>query len=120
MTSETQENQRLNESNQWYETLVAYRTKFNELKDSLYYFSPGKTDTEARKGIDHFHNQFHIQLVNIHDLKHELKVHKVIISKPEGQFSPAVHTEMEEKVTSLTSYLDHLEAEYNNFLEIHK
>jgi hypothetical protein len=120
MTVEAQENQRVDESMKWYKTLVSYREKLNELKENLYYFSPGRTDLDAKVGIDHFHNQFHIQLVNIHDLKHDLKIHKQVVSKPDGQFSPAAHTEMKERVEYLTEYLDNLENEYNEFLALHK
>lgn len=72
MSSQTTENNLKEQSTIWLETLVSYRSRINNLKDELYYFAPGKEDIDVRKGIDHFHNQFHIQLVNIHDLKHDV------------------------------------------------
>lgn len=119
MIAQATENTRVSDSNQWYKKLVSYREKLNELKNDLYAFSPGDKDKDALKGIDHFHNQFHIQLVNIHDLKHDLKQHRHMVSLPEGSFSPAVHVEMKKEVDFLTNYLDNLEQEYYNFKRVH-
>ncbi|MBT8326831.1 MAG: hypothetical protein KJP21_03850, partial [Bacteroidia bacterium] len=93
--------------------------KLTELKTDLYAYSPGDKDSDALKGIDHFHNQFHIQLVNVHDLKHELKQHRLMVGLPEGSFSPAAHVEMKKEVDFLTGYLDKLESEYQNFKRVH-
>ena len=38
--------------------------QLNKMKDELYQFAPGKTDHDVQMGIEHFHNQFHIQLIN--------------------------------------------------------
>ncbi len=75
MYTETQQRTLVDECHQWHDELVAYREKINRLKSELYYFAPGKTEHDVLLGIEHFHNQFHIQLINIHDLKHEIKHH---------------------------------------------
>jgi hypothetical protein len=117
MVSEAQNNNRLAESNEWYENLVSYREKLNNLKNELYYFSPGNSNTTVKKQIDHFHNQFHIQLVNIHDLKHQIKRHKVDLEKPEGHYSPAAHRELGEKINIETNIINELEKEFREMIE---
>ena len=117
MVSEAQNNNRLAESNEWYDKLVSYREKLNELKNELYYFSPGNSDSDVKKLIDHFHNQFHIQLVNIHDLKHTVKRHKIDLEKPEGHYSPAAHTELEKKINIELTIVNELETEFREMIE---
>jgi hypothetical protein len=117
MVSEAQNNNRLAESNEWYENLVSYREKLNELKNELYYFTPENSDTSVKKQIDHFHNQFHIQLVNIHDLKHRIKRHRIDLERPEGHYSPAAHREIEDQIKIETNIIDELEAEFRTMIK---
>ena len=55
---------------QWLEQLTFYREKLNKLKAALYLFAPAKTHSTVLTKIEHFYNQFHIQIINIHDLKY--------------------------------------------------
>lgn len=57
----------------WQEQLALYREKLDKLKTALYLFAPGKTDNTVLTKIEHFYNQFHIQIINIDDLKHEIR-----------------------------------------------
>ena len=59
----------VSECQEWYSILASHSEKINKLKKELYFFAPGKTDHDVQLGIEHFHNQIHIQLINIHDLK---------------------------------------------------
>lgn len=116
MTTDTEVINLEEESNIWYETLVSYRNRINQLKDELYYLAPGKEDVETRKNIDHFHNQFHIQLVNIHDLKHDIKRHLLELDKGSEQANEH-HAQIQEKVNFIVSYLNDLEEEFKSFTQ---
>lgn len=117
MVTETQHQTLIGECKEWYDHLVSYREKINNLKNELYYFAPGKTDEETRLGIEHFHNQFHIQLINIHDLKHEIK-HHIKDANHHPAFGHRIpHHFIKEKVDMLIADLDKLEADFHNFVQ---
>jgi hypothetical protein len=116
MVTEAQHHALIDECKAWYNQLASYRTKINNLKNELYYFAPGKTDQETLIGIEHFHNQFHIQLINIHDLKHEIKqhVHDAELHPNFGHRIP--HHHVKDKVNMLIADLDKLEQEFHDFV----
>lgn len=114
MSTETAVNNLVEEANIWYETLVSYRERIKNLKDQLYYFATGKDDVEIRKNVDHFHNQFHIQLVNVHDLKHDVKRHLLELDKGSEQAAEH-HAKIQEKVNFIVAYLNDLEEEFSSF-----
>ncbi|MBY0481605.1 MAG: hypothetical protein K2Q21_09630 [Chitinophagaceae bacterium] len=116
MITEAQHIAIIEECNKWYEILASYRAKFNKLKTELYFFAPGKTGTAILEGIEHFHNQFHIQLINIHDLKHEIK-HHVTEAQRHPNFGHRIpHHRMKEKLDLLLGYLDKLEMDFHQFV----
>lgn len=116
MVTEAQHNALIEECRQWYKELVSYRTKVTDLKNELYMNAPGKTDKSFLEGIEHFHNQFHIQLINIHDLKHEIK-HHVQEAERHANFGHRIpHHYIKEKLVLLLTDLDKLEKEFNAFL----
>ena len=97
--------------------MVNYRKKLNELKTELYYFAPGKTDYDVLLGIEHYHNQFHIQLINIHDLKHEIKYH-VNDAERHPNFGHRIpHHYIKDKVDMLFADLDKLEIDFHQFIK---
>jgi hypothetical protein len=65
----------LAECDQWREQLRMAKEDINQLRSELYLAAAGKTDKEFLKEVEHYHNQFHIQLINIHDIKHAIKHH---------------------------------------------
>lgn len=117
MVTEAQHLSLVGECKEWYDELAVYRQKINGLKNELYYFAPGKTDQETRLGIEHFHNQFHIQLINIHDLKHEIK-HHVRDADQHPNFGHRIpHHFIKEKVDMLLNDLNKLEEDFHNFVQ---
>lgn len=117
MYTETQHRTLLDECTQWLGILAAYRTRVNDLKNELYYFAPGKTDHDALVGIEHFHNQFHIQLINIHDLKHEIRYH-VSEAKKHPTFGHRIpHHYIKEKFDMLIADLENLGNEFHAFIK---
>lgn len=117
MVTEAQHQTLIGECKEWYDELASYRQKINGLKNELYYFAPGKTDQETRLGIEHFHNQFHIQLINIHDLKHEIKQHIRDADQHPGFGHRIPHHFIKEKVDLLLNDLDKLEEDFHNFVQ---
>lgn len=117
MYTETQHRTLLDECNQWINQLITYREKLNDLKNELYYFAPGKTDPAVLLGIEHFHNQFHIQLINIHDLKHEIRYHISEAEKHPNFGHRIPHHHIKEKLDMLLADLDKLENEFHAFIK---
>jgi hypothetical protein len=116
MVTEAQHHALIDECKQWYDVLASYRQKINGLKNELYYFAPGKTGQEVLIGIEHFHNQFHIQLINIHDIKHEIRYH-VNEAERHPNFGHRIpHHYIKEKLDMLLSDLDKLELEFHQFI----
>lgn len=116
MTTESVNQSRLEECKGWYDNLVNYREKLNQWKSELYYFAPGKSNQEVKIGIDHFHNQFHIQLINVHDLKHEIRNHIHSEEHPHDDTIGKEHNALKEKYDFMVSYLDKLEQEFHAFI----
>jgi len=117
MYTETQHRTLLDECTQWLGELASNRSRMNELKNELYYFAPGKTDRNVLLGIEHFHNQFHIQLINIHDLKHEIRYHVSEAQKHPTFGHRIPHHYIKEKLDMLLSDLDNLDSEFHAFIK---
>lgn len=117
MFTETQHQSIVDECHQWHDDLVSYRSKIHGLKNELYYFAPGKTDHEVAIGIEHFHNQFHVQLINIHDLKHEIKYHLAEAERHPTFGHRIPHRYLNDKLNVLLNNLDKLEDEFHTFIK---
>jgi hypothetical protein len=63
------------ECNAWRETLRSHRDEFGQLKNRLQDLAGHQTNRDILLEIEHLDNQFHIQLINIHDLKQAIKLH---------------------------------------------
>lgn len=116
MYTEAQQRTLVDECHKWHDELVAYREKINKLKSELYYFAPGKTDHDVLLGIEHFHNQFHIQLINIHDLKHEIKQHLKEAERHPTFGHRIPHHYMHEKLETLENDINKLGDEFHTFI----
>lgn len=117
MITEAQQIPLIEECKEWHKVLVSYREKINNLKTELYRFAPGKTDHDVLVAIEHFHSQFHIQLINIHDLKHQIRHH---VSEAEhypniGHRIP--HHYLKDKFDLLITDLNNLEEEFHQFIK---
>jgi hypothetical protein len=116
MLTATQPQQLLEEANKWIDQLLTYVGSINELKSKFYKWAAGKTDRDVLVQIEHFHNQFHIQLINLHDLKHSIKKHQKQINLiPELDHS-GQHQHLKEQFNFLTNDLDNLKSEFKEFI----
>jgi len=116
MLTATQPTQLQEEANKWVSQLLAYVDRITEMRNKFYKWAAGKTDREVLVQIEHYHNQFHIQLINIHDLKHSIKTHlKQLNLMPElDQTGP--HQHLKEQFDFLVKDLDSLTAEFKGFI----
>ncbi|MGZ8557610.1 MAG: hypothetical protein ACXWWC_04735 [Chitinophagaceae bacterium] len=64
------------ECNSWREKLRQYRDEISKDKTKLQHAASRTLSKEQLQDVEHLHNQFHIQLINIHDLKHAIKSHE--------------------------------------------
>lgn len=63
------------ECNSWRENLRSYRNELGQLRDQLTEMARNQSDKEVLTEVEHYHNQFYIQQINIHDLKQAIKTH---------------------------------------------
>lgn len=61
------------ECSQWIEQLHSYRDELNQLNKQLQQTAARPLDKEDLTELEHFQNQFQIQLINVHDVKQEAK-----------------------------------------------
>jgi chromosome segregation ATPase len=116
MLTETQHQLLLEEATGWVSHLATYVEAIKEMKDRLYKCAAGKKDRDELVQIEHFHNQFHIQLINLHDLKHSIRGHMRALSlTPEANHSEK-HEQLEGEYAFLIHDLDNLKAEFSGFI----
>ncbi|MET0300154.1 MAG: hypothetical protein ABW036_10345 [Flavitalea sp.] len=63
------------ECNSWREELRNQRDRLTGAKLKLRDLSANQTNPDILTEIEHLDNQFHIQLINVHDLKQSIKKH---------------------------------------------
>src|ERR1051326_152789 len=81
------------ECNTWRDALRAFRDEFTQDKSKLQQLASRPLSKEDLTEVEHYHNQFHIQLINIHDLKQAIKTHDRKVSFETGVNNGALHEE---------------------------
>jgi hypothetical protein len=111
------------ECNSWREKLRQYREEFTRDESRLQETTRQPLSKEQLQDVEHLHNQFHIQLINIHDLKQSIKVHdrkmnfeKVAFNGYVNEDSLSRHESLLEEVSSLEQTLVELRDEFNDYL----
>lgn len=112
------------ECNAWREQLRNYREEFNNSEARLRQVAGQPLSKEQLQDIEHLHNQFHIQLINIHDLKQAIKVHdrkinfeKAVFNGKANEDSLARHEQLFDEYQSLGQTLQDLREEFSDFLK---
>lgn len=110
------------ECNTWRENLRNYRQEFTDLKNKLQSVAPRLTAKDMWKDVEHYHNQFHIQLINIHDLKHAIKDHtrqaEMEMADNDGHINEttwATHEDLLGQYNQLDQTLNELKQDFNQF-----
>jgi hypothetical protein len=109
------------ECNEWLQILRNYREEFQSAKKSLQEVCRKDLGKNQLLDVEHLDNQFHIQLINIHDLKHSIKTHerRVENESSRGDISDdnfTLHEELLNEFLSLESTLQELRNEFKTFI----
>ena len=111
------------ECNTWREALRSQREEFTRMKNELQQAAAHITSKEALKDVEHYENQFDIQLANIHDLKQSIKAHerklRMETTSPEGQVSDetlAEHENLFDSFQHLEHHLQEVSDEFDHFV----
>ena len=109
------------ECQEWRQILPNYRDELQQSKKSLQETCRKNLSKDHSMSIEHFENQFHIQLINIHDLKHTIKTHerKIEIESSSGDVSDdtyKAHEELLDEFLRLENSLQELRNEFGNFI----
>lgn len=105
----------------WQNTLREQRTRFGALKEQLSQIAANQHKPESLREIEHLQNQFYIQLINIHDLKHAIREHAQTIGwerRQHHQITDATlgaHSELHDQVAYLLQTLRQVENEFDAF-----
>lgn len=112
------------ECNLWREKLRNFREEFSSDEAKLRQVAGRPLSKEQLQQVEHLHNQFHIQLINIHDLKQAIKAHdrkinfeKVAFNGSANEDSYTRHEGLSEEYQSLEITLQGLREEFNGFLD---
>jgi hypothetical protein len=112
------------ECNTWRESLRNYREEFTQDKTKLQQAASPALSKDQLQDVEHLHNQFHIQLINIHDLKQAIKNHdrkmSYEIAANHGQLhdeTVAEHEHLFGRYQHLEQTLADLRDEFNEFLK---
>jgi hypothetical protein len=106
----------------WRQTLRQYREEFSQDKTKLQLAANHTLSKDQLQQVEHLHNQFHIQLINIHDLKQAIKTHdrKIGYELREqnglNEETLADHENLFNQYQSLELILQNLREEFSHFL----
>ena len=106
----------------WRDQLRSYRSRLYNHQTLLKNSSPDLCDRDELLQIEHLHNQLHIQLINIHDLKQGIKRHMQVIAhelEMSGKISDnsiAKHECLEEEYMMLKNTLQLVFEEFETFI----
>ncbi len=106
----------LAECDQWRHNLRQAREDVIELRNELYATAAGKTDHDFLKEVEHYHNQFHIQLINIHDIKHSIKHHTAEAEHHPNFGHKIPHHNLELQYTNLLEDIEQLKKVFHRFI----
>lgn len=111
------------ECNTWRDALRKFRDEFTQHKHKLQESTRSSFSKDQLQEVEHLHNQFHIQLINIHDLKHSIKAHCRVIeyeTENSGQLKEetlATHEDLYDQYQNLDTTLQELRTEFEHFLQ---
>lgn len=114
------------ECTEWRKQLRQFREKLNLCKEQLLEIVEQTYSKESLTQVEHYHNQFHIQLINVHDVKHAIKQHEQkmeLEKKQKGRIaidSLALHEELSNQYQQLEATLSQLLHDFSRFLHRRK
>ena len=123
---ETEISQFTRECNDWRETLRSHRDELHKMQTTLQQAVNHPLSREEQTELEHLQNQLHIQLINVHDLKHAVKLHDrklhlEVSGNTDMQFSDnvsAYHENLYDNYQSLSSTLSDLRSDLTHFVQL--
>lgn len=111
------------ECKDWLQILRNYREEFQTAKRSLQEICSKNLSKNQLLDVEHFGNQFHIQLINIHDLKHSIKTHErriehELASGDIAEENYTLHEELLNELLGLENTLQELRNEFKTFISV--
>ena len=111
------------ECNSWKENLRNYRSELSHYREKLQDVVSQQISKNELPNIEHYNNQFEIQLRNINQLKHAIKEHErtATLSTVSGGSNVsgtlwATHENLHDRYESLEHILLDLKQEFNSFV----
>jgi hypothetical protein len=107
------------ECTEWRQILRNYREEFQECKKVLQEICRNSLPKDHLQEVEHYDNQFHIQLINIHDVKQSIKNHERKIRFQGENISEDTYTEHENLLNeflSLEAMLQELRNDFKGFV----
>lgn len=107
------------ECSDWRQVLRNHRETLNQSKKNLEALCRSQLSKVQLQNVEHFHNQFHIQLINIHDLKQAIKAHerRLQFENHENltEETLAEHEALYEQFTNMETTLQDVNSEFQHF-----
>ena len=107
------------ECSEWRQVLRNHRESLNKSQKNLETLCRSQLSREHLQNVEHFHNQFHIQLINIHDLKQAIKAHerRLQFENQENitEETLAEHEALYEQFTNMETTLHDVNNEFKSF-----
>jgi hypothetical protein len=115
-----------NAHNEWLRSLDFYKAELTILRGRLTEIAGKNTATDALQQVEHFENQFLIQIDNIDRLVHDIKanlsgISHQAVSSSAGYIDGALvesHNELSQKVKTEEGIINNLRHEFNGFAAI--
>lgn len=107
------------ECTEWRQILRNYREELHQCQKALQQTCRNSLSKDQLLEVEHFDNQFHIQLINIHDLKQLIKNHERTLHAQGEQIAEdnfARHEHLLSEFLSLENTLQELRSEFNEFV----
>jgi len=110
------------ECNTWILNLRKYREEFTQNKQRLQEVASRQIPKSTLQDVEHFQNQFHIQLINIHDVKHAIKNHERTAAWQQSSGTGksddvwANHENLYDRYQHLEHVLSELSSDFNLFM----
>ena len=119
---QTDPTQYIRECASWRETLRNYRSELTQYREKLQDVVSQQIPRTELPNIEHYDNQFEIQLRNINQLKHAIKEHEraslltTALNLTRGESLITTHENLQDQYTSLESTLQELKKEFSGFV----
>lgn len=105
------------ECTDWKQILRNYREEFHNCEKALLEMCKRSLTKDHLTQVEHFQNQFDIQLKNVHDLKQTIKTHeRKVLLENSGDEIYSEHERLLNEFLSQENILQELREEFRNFI----